>query len=62
MLPFLSILIKLLNTLLIFGITKSFFITKAKTSHKTINKYYDLLNKYNKALLNGKTPDENFYY
>lgn len=34
----------------------------AKENIETINKYYDLLNKYNNALLNGKTPDENFYY
>lgn len=34
----------------------------AKDSKETMNKYYDLLNKYNNALLNGKVPNEKFYY
>ncbi len=34
----------------------------AKDNKATMNKYYDLLNKYNNSLLNGLTPSEEFYY
>lgn len=34
----------------------------AKENKETMDKYYNLLNKFNQSLLNGKTPDENFYY
>ena len=35
---------------------------EAKENREVIEKYYDLLNSLNDKLLNGKKPDEDFYY